>query len=254
MSVYQDVIVAARALAAWALTEAAGAAFVPFIGGSNLVGTGAFNYRQAGPAGTDFGLGLQVGSKLTLTFAAVVQPPVTTELWVKMSTVTPATLTFPYYFGASSGNGSGVYIATNGHVHLLYGGRVDTDTGLIWPDTNWHLLQVAANSGGNTTTIAIDGVVRWRASPIVPNAPVPNVMTIGGDSANTTPTALQVAWPAFYAYEMSPGNMASTYQAVTNPAAALPGTVSGGGAAPGAPVDLLTQILKAFTTDLRNTP
>lgn len=254
MSVYQDVVAANLALAAWALTEASGLAFVPYIGGSNLVGSGAFDYQQAGPAGTDFGLRSHVGAKTTLTFVTVVNPPVTTECWIKVSNITPAATCYLIKTGNNGVNGIGFYLATNGHLHLELGGVQDIDTLITWPDTNWHLLQLASSQLGQIETVGFDGVVRYRSGTSTPTAPTPNTLTFTGSSANTATQLVTIAWPAFYAYEMSPANMAATYLALTNPTAALVSTVTGGGAQAGAPSDALSKILSYVSRTYQNAP
>jgi len=203
LSTYQDVVLANQALAAWALTEAAGTTFVPYIGGSNLIGTGAFDYQQSGPFAASFGLRGHVAAKLTLTFVTVVNPPVTRECWFRLPSATPTNLQILFYTGNANTNGSGLYVATNGHIH---------------------------------ETLAIDGVVRWRATPATANAPSPNALIFMADSSTTTNNLVTVAMPAFYPYELSPPQLASTFLASTNPDAALGLTLSGGS-------DLLAQIL-----------
>jgi hypothetical protein len=236
MSTYQDVVIANHAAAAWALTEAAGLAFAPYIGGSNLVGTGGFLYRQAGPFAAAFGLHENVGAKLTLTFVSVVQPPVTWDCWFKLPSATPAALEVLFYAGNSAANGSGVYVATNGHIHVLHGTIVDVDTGLLWPDNQWHLLQRIASADGRTVGLALDGVIRYRAFLAAPVAPAPNVLVFGGDSGAGSAVAIDVAMPAFYPFELGAGQAAATFQAATDPNGALGNTLTGAGS-------LLQQIL-----------
>lgn len=230
MSTYQDVVQANHAAAAWALTEAAGTTFVPYIGGSNLVGAGGFAYRQTGPFAAAYGLHLNAAAKLTLTFVTVVQPPVTWDCWFKLASATPALLLVLMYAGASATNGSGIYVATNGHIHVLHGTIVDVDTGLLWPDTNWHLLQRIASADGRTVGVAIDGVIRYRAFLAAPIAPTPNTLVFGGDSAAGASVALDVAMPAFYPFELGAGEVAATFQGATDPNGALGNTLTGAGA------------------------
>jgi hypothetical protein len=238
------VVQANAAALAFAFTEASGD-FAPYIGGGNLVVTPTVDYRQTGPAGTDFATNLHVGSKLTYTFAAILQPPVTTEMWVKVSSITPAANLRLFSTGNDTANGVEIYLTTAGHIRLAGPGQFDIDTGLLWPDTSWHLLQLASNTNQTLRTIGIDGIVRYQASPGTSNAPSPNVLTLGGSSGVTETQATLFAWPALYLYEMSPSNMRATFIAITNPAAALGGTVSGGGATSGSTLDLLNQILAA---------
>ena len=209
---------------------------MPYIGGSNLIGTGAFDYQQSGPFAASFGLRGHVAAKLTLTFVTVVNPPVTRECWFRLPSATPTNLQILFYTGNANTNGSGLYVATNGHIHVLHAGTADVDTALLWPDTAWHLIQLAANPNGVTETLAIDGVVRWRATPATANAPSPNALIFMADSSTTTNNLVTVAMPAFYPYELSPPQLASTFLASTNPDAALGLTLSGGS-------DLLAQIL-----------
>lgn len=254
MSTYQDVITSAKALAAWALTESSGTTFAPYISGSNLVGSGTFSYRVTGPFTGAFGLHLNVGAKVTLTFLAVVNPPVTVEGWFRLPTNPPTSLTQLWSTGTSASNGDGMYVATNGHIHNLRGGRADTDTLLVWPDTNWHLVQYAANANGALSSIALDGVVRWRAQPAQPNAPSPNILTYGGDQAAGAATALELAMPAFYAYELDPGQLAASFTAATNPDGAIGATITGGGIALASNALDLSAILAAVRHTYVNAP
>jgi hypothetical protein len=236
MSTYQDVVLANQALAAWALTEPSGTTFVPYIGGSNLIGTNTFDYQQTGPFAASFGLRGHVGAKLALAFVTVVNPPVTRECWFRLPSATPTNLQILFYTGNAGANGSGVYVATNGHIHVLHAGVTDVDTLLLWPDTNWHLIQLAANANGVTETLAIDGAVRWRATPATANAPAPNTLFFMADSSTTTNNLITVAMPAFYPTELSSQQLAASFLASTNPDAAMGVTLSGGG-------DLLAAIL-----------
>jgi hypothetical protein len=241
VSTYQDVVSADNALAAWALTEASGLAFVPYIGGSNLVGSGTFTYQQTGPFAASFGLQFAVGAKATLTFATVVNPPVTVEAWVKLSSATPSSPQFLWGTGNGAANGVQPYVSTAGHIRIQLGGVQDTDTGVIWPDTNWHLVEVASSSSLNVLTLMLDGVVRWRQQLGTAGAPSPNTLTFFGHSGAGSGIVATLAMPAFYAYEYTAAQAAATFLAATNPNAALGATLSGGG---------INQALAQTTLDL----
>lgn len=221
MSTYQDVVRAQLAVGAWAFTEAAGLNFAPYIGGTTLVGAGTFAYQQAGPFAASFGLQINVGAKVTLTFVATVVLPVTFEAWFKLATP-PAAAEFLFYNGNAALNGNGIYVATvNSHLHYFNGGGADIDLGVTWPaGGGWHLLQ-AAQDVNAVFTLAIDGVVAFRGWVPPPTAPAPNVLTIGGSSTTTSAVILQVAMAAFYILALTPPQLAANYLASTNPDLAL---------------------------------
>lgn len=245
MSTYQDVVAANNALAAWALTEAAGLAFAPYIGGSGLVGSGVFDYQQAGPFAASFGLRSHVGAKTTLTFTAVVNPPVTTEGWYKFAALPPAAADI--FFGTGSGAANGVqpYLSTANEIHIQLGGVTDVNTHVAWPSTGWHLLQIASSQIGAILTMAIDGVVRWRNTTATANTPAPNTLVFTGDAVASATVATLLAFPAFYATELTPTQLYATFLAATNPTAALPLTVTQGASSGGSTLDLLNAILAA---------
>lgn len=244
MTTYQDVITANKASLAYALTEAAGN-FAPYIGAGALVATAVIDYQQVGPAGTDFGINFHAAAKATYTFAATLSPPTTFELWVKMSTVTPANHVL-WSTGTPGTNGLDMYMTNTGHLHVSGGGSWDIDTGYVWPDLNWHLLQFISTRGSqDVDTVAIDGVIRWQTPVPVGLAPTPNVLTIGGGPAAGAVVPFLVAWPALYLYPLNPGELAATDTAITDPAGALGQTLTGGGSVSGSDRDLLLQILAA---------
>jgi hypothetical protein len=243
VATYQDVVAANSALAAWSFTEASGLTFGPYIGGSNLVGTGAFDYQQAGPFAASFGLRAHVGARASLVFVAQVVPPFTTEAWFKLASATPATLQILFYFGNTASNGSGLYVNTAGHIVVHGGGRFGLDTGILWPDTNWHQVQMIADQSGVFIGLGLDGLIRWRNGVPAPNSPSPNTLFFFGDSTITSPALCSVAMAALYAYSMSPGNLASSFLAATDPTAALAGTLTSGGSSSSAPSAILAEIL-----------
>lgn len=242
MTTYQDVVAANQSVLAYSLTEAAGN-FAPFIGAGALVAQAPITYRQAGPAGSDFAIQIGVGGKATYTFAVQPTPPFTTEVWVKMTNLAPAANLRIWSTGNDTANGVEFYMTPTAHLHLTGPGVFDIDTGIVWPDLNWHLLHLASSLASAIRTVALDGIVRYQANPGVATLPTPDVVTFGGSSGVNETQATSFAWPAFYLYAMSPANMASTFQAIASPAGALAGTVSGGAATPTATATLLQQIL-----------
>ena len=251
---YQDVVTANRALAAWALVEASGLDFAPYIGGTHLTGTGVFDYQQAGPFAASFGLGAHLTAKLALAFVATVIAPVTNEVWIKLPSATPAAAQTVFYAGNGGANGSGVTVATNGHIHILEGGVADTDTGLLWPDAAWHLLQVSVSQLGAVSTLAIDGLVRFRRVLATSNAPVPNTTFYFGDSGFGSGNVCQIAMPAFYAYELTPTQMNASYLAATDPASAINLTITGGAGTPASSLALLNKLIEYVAKTFQNAP
>lgn len=201
---YQQQKAADAALAAWALVESSGTTFAPYIGGQSLALTGVADYQQTGPFPTSFGLNLHVGAKLGLTFIRTVLPPFSTECWLKLSNIAPASTQILFYYGNNTLNGSGLYLATNGHVHFLSGGVQDIDTGFVWPDLNWHMLDLTSDSNTGPETIYFDGAVVWRNTITNPLAPSPNTVFFGGDSGVTANQQVTYAMPTLYPYSLSP--------------------------------------------------
>lgn len=234
---YQDVARANGVLAGWALTEAAGLSFAPWVGGASLVGTGGFLYRQAGPFASAFGLHLNAGATVRLPFIAPLQAPTTFEVWAKLNGVTPSAQAYPFYSGNPSANGSGVYVATNGHVHFLEGGVVDTDTTVLWPSAGWHLVQMVSFSS-TLHAILIDGATIYQATQGGSLAPVNNSLAFGCDSNNGAAAGIDIAYPALYATALNATSAYSTFLAATDPDSAIGFAASGGG-------NLAQQILAA---------
>lgn len=244
MPTYQDVIVAEAPAGAWALTESSGLAFVPYIGGVSLAGSGTFSYRTTSP--TDpfgFALHLNVGAKVSLAFTATVAAPDTWECWYKFSLPLSADQ-YLFYNGHAGVNGNGFYIRhTDNHVIYIQGASVQTDTGVIWPDSNWHLIQAGAPSTSQVY-LAFDGAIRYQQPSGNPAAPSPNTLYIGGESGTSAAVAFDISWPAFYAYALSPGEIAADYAAQSDPSGAIGATVTGGLGA-GSSSDVLARILAA---------
>lgn len=243
MATIQDVITAEAPAAAWALTEAAGTDFVPYIGGSHLTGSGTFGYRTAGPVGTDFGLQINAGAKVALGFVATVSTPDEIQVWVKLHTnPPPSDFQSIWHNGNWSANGTGLWVNHLSHVIFGQPGSANADTGFIWPDTAWHLVSVSAQAS-NLITFSFDGRIVFQRNVATPIAPSPNTLYFGGDSGNGSLTVIGIAWPAFYAYAESAGQIASDFLAKTDPSNALFGTLTGGAGVAGSFTDTLAQVL-----------
>lgn len=241
---YQDVVRADSPLGSWALTEAAGLTFAPWISASNLVGTGTFLYRQAGPFPASFGLHLGAATQIHVVFLTTVQPPFTSQVWIKLDANPPASNGYLIKSGASP-NGAGFYVKTDGHVHWEAGGVQDVDTGFSWPDLNWHLVTWVAEAT-TVQSIYLDGAIVWRSTITAPAAPSPNVEAFASEGSGGTVNLLStIAYPTLYPYALSPAQVAATFLAATDPATALGGTINAGGATAGGSLDLLNQILAA---------
>lgn len=251
MSTYQDVVTANQALGAWALTESSGTSFAPYIGGTSLVGSAPLTYRNTGPIGTDFAVGLGVGAKLQLPFATTLFPPVTDEAWFKLASLTVATYQILMRIGTTGSNGTGFYIATSTlHVHFTSPGSTpnDFDTGFVWPDTNWHLVDWVAEPT-LINRLYIDGKAVWSVNLNNSSAPSPNELGYGCDgSSDTSKNALQVAWPAFYPLALSALNISATYEAKTDPGGALANTVGANQTNQSLLNQILAAVQKTFPT------
>lgn len=238
MSTYQDVIAAQGAVAAWALTEAAGLSFAPYIGGQPLVGSGTFAYRQAGPFASAFGLQINVGGKLGLPFVAPVNVPVSFECWYKLA-LPLAAAQYLYYNGNAGANGNGIYVKnTDAHLHYFAGGGIiDKDLGVLWPDSAWHHF-VSGVDTNQALTFYLDGVTLFRGLLNSPLAPNPNELFIGADSSTSSATVVAIATPAYYIKALTPAQAANDFLASTDPSTALSNTMGSSG-------DLLTSIWNA---------
>jgi len=243
---YQDVLRANGALGSWALTEAAGAVFAPWLGGTNLAGGGVTTYRDAGPFAASFGLKLGVGGFLHLPFSTVVSPPVTQEAWFKLNALPVTSYELLLRAGVTGTNGNGFYVDPAAN-HVIYT-SISTgavDTGVVWPDLNWHLFTWSSSSG-NILSIYLDGVVRWRNGVATPSSPAPNTLGFGSDgSADNSHNIVTLAYPTFYPTELSPSSVYATFLASTDPDSAMGYTTNGAGVAGTANSLLLNQILAA---------
>ncbi len=226
---YQDVVRANGGIGSWALTEAAGTDFVPWLGGTHITGAGAHTYRQAGPFATAFSLGFAIGSRLVLPLAAVLAPPVTNEAWIKLSALAPVPYQLMLRSGTTGVSGSGLYLDTLNHLHWTGFGAVDIDTGFIWPDTNFHLLQFASGPG-NFLQLYFDGGSIFTTTTATPSAPTPNSIGYLCDSAaDNSHVAGFVSYPTIYLRVLTPTEAFANFLAATDPAAAMAYTVTGGG-------------------------
>lgn len=230
MTTYQDVVQANGALGAWALTEAAGGVFAPYLGGTSLTGGGVTGYRDPGPFAGSFGLRVGVGGNLRLPFATVVQPPVTNEAWFKLSTFPPAPYAYLLRAGTLGSSGNGFYVDPAAR-HVFYTAPVTgpIDTGFVWPDLNWHLVDWSS-SAGNVLSLYVDGQIVWRVAVGSPGPPTPNVLGYGCDgNADNEKQVTTIAWPAFYPFELAPTSVTASFLAATNPSLALAYAFTGGG-------------------------
>ncbi len=226
---YQDVVRANGAIGSWALTEAAGTDFVPWLGGTHLTGAGAHTYQQAGPFATAFSLGFAIGSRLVLPLASVLFPPVTNEVWIKLSALAPVPYQLMLRSGTTAVSGSGLYLDTLNHLHWTGFGAVDIDTGFIWPNTNFHLLQWASGPN-NYLVIYFDGSQIFTTQTATPSAPTPNTLGYLCDStADNSHVAGFVSYPTIYLRVLSASEAFATFLAATDPTAAMAYTVTGGG-------------------------
>lgn len=242
MTTYQDVIRANGALASWALTEASGTDFAPWLGGAHLTGGGTLTYRQTGPFTGSFALGMAAGATLRLPFLSPVGPPTTFETWIKLSSKTPGTQEFPVYSGNENANGSGFWVNTNGHIEYLAGGAAAVDSTVLWPDLLWHLCAMTSHSS-TEHSLALDGIVVWRGVTAASIAPNPNSLGFGCSSSAGSGIAVQVAYPSFYQVELTPQQLAANFQAATDPDGAL---VTAGGAVGGILAGLLPYVSRTY--------
>lgn len=221
MTTYQDVVASDLPIDAWALSESSGTAFSPYAGVDNLTGSAGLAYNQPGPFTGANGLHIPAAGTLrTPTFISLVQP-LTIEAWVKLDATPPGTLTLIFYWGNSSANGSGLYVATNGHVHLYNGGVADIDTGFT-VSSGWHLYQLGnATTTDNRTIVAVDGVVIYNATPAAPATGNPQQFGFLCSATAAAATAGTVAMPALYPNTFGYAQAYSHFLASSSPDQAL---------------------------------
>ena len=243
---YQDVIRANGAADGWALSEAAGTDFAPWVGAVHLTGSGGLLYQQAGPFAASFGLHLAAGAKLASpAFALPLSPPVSFEMWVKLDAYPPTANTVLMYMGNASANGWGLVIKTDGTLRVLESGVAFYDTGVALGG-GWHLIQLGGmDRTGSVLQVGIDGVQVWAGAVAASLLPTPNAMYFGGDSSAGATRAMTIAYPAFYNQALAGLAIRSNFMAATDPDSALALALATPGATTQSQTDLLNAILAA---------
>lgn len=242
---YQDVVRANGGVISWALVEAAGTDFAPWLDTTHLIGAGGHTYQQAGPFPTAFSLGFAIGASLQWPIGNLLFPPVTTEVWIKLSALAPVPYQLMIRAGATAVSGSGIYLDTLNHLHWTGFGAADIDTGFVWPDTNWHLLQWASGPG-NALVLYFDGGTIFTGQSGTPSPAAPNTMGFLCDgSADNAHVAGFVSYPTLYLRMLSATEAFATFLAATDPTSAMAYTGTGGGQLGTVNAAVLEQILAA---------
>lgn len=239
MSTYQDVVAANLARYAWALTEAAGTDFPPYIGAAHLTGSGTLLYQQSGPFATSLALHLATNARLVTPAGVVASQPTTLETWLSIDTYPPSAAVAAFYWGNSGANGVGVLIQTNGNIGYYVPPNAVIDTGVPF-GSGWHLIQLGNLAPtGSQVAIARDGIIVWQATSAAQVAANPNQVAFGSTPVANAGAALKLAFPAIYNQAITPQLALSSYLASTDPDSAMGYTL--GAAANN--LDILNQIL-----------
>ena len=231
MSTYQDVVAAYSPYAAWALVEASGTDFAPYLGAAHLTGSGSFTYQTTGPIATSMGLGLAVGAKLATPALVSFAPPVTIETWIKLTVYPPTTTVMVWYWGNSNTNGNGVFVDTTTGNLVVYSPAATPNlinTGVAL-GSGWHFIQSGNTSTAGVSQLALDGVVIWQGSQPGGTIGNPNQFFFGGHSAGGANRAIELAFPALSFSYLSADRARIAFLGSSNPDAALAQTTVGGG-------------------------
>jgi len=223
MTTYQDVVAANQALWAWALVEPSGLDFAPYIGSQHLTGHGSFLYQQSGPFPTSEALKANTNGWLTVPFPLGAAAPWWVEFWVKLPSATPAVAQNMLVTGVSGSSSTSIYIATNGHIHINVVGVTDFDTGFVWPNTAWHLVQVGhIDNTGGSVGFAFDGVQVSSHSIVGATFAANSLWSIGADVNGVSPLASALfSFVAVYPGVLSGPSLLASFVAASNAAGAL---------------------------------
>lgn len=246
MTTYQDVVRANSPLAGWALSEASGTDFVPWIGSLHATASGVLDYQQPGPFASALAVQLHVGATWRAVWPFQPTPIVWHECWFKFPNP-PSAQSALIETGNNSNTGFSVYVTTTSHIRYVELGKTDYDTGILWPDSNWHLLQVGnLDSSQAYVGVMLDGQLVWQQKTAGANSISP--ATVGfltpGSGAAASIQGL-IAYPALYATPISWLNLQATFTAATDPATALDFTLSGNLGGGSTTLSLLNQILSS---------
>lgn len=243
---YQDVVLSNLPQVAWALVEASGSDHAPYAGLTHLTSSGTRLYQQAGPFANALSMHFNGDGGLLATNPVVFQPPLTLEMWVKLDAASSGANRVLMYYGNTSSNGFGIYIAAGSTLlSILHGGAPPiVDTGYAM-DTNWHLLQLVQE----TTSVAdlyVDG--RLVSRPAMNGYAAPSTpIAFMQDSLSANRAAGYIAMPAVYPFLLSGTNAFAEFMASTDPTSALAMTLAQGGPSGMSTSALLQRILGAVT-------
>lgn len=228
MATYQDVIRSDNPYAGWALVEASGFDFAPWVGLLHLAGAATLLYQQPGPFPASEALHLAAGAKLTATFSFDPQAPFWVNGWVKFDSNVWGPANAIFQLGDNTTNGWSLYVQNDGKIHFFVPGTGggDTNTGFAWPDTNWHFVSVGninTSSAAPTIAIYVDGVIVFQGG--VQGSHATAVHTLGfltpGSSGGAARGA-SISYPAVFFDVLPPNSNRAEFLAATNPDAALP--------------------------------
>lgn len=222
MPSYQDVVAANGAVGAWALVEAAGADFAPYIGAGHMTGQGSLVYQQTGPFATSVAVKGNTAGYLTLPFPNSITTPWWVEFWAKITSPPGSDVSLSRSGNAAGGNGAGLYVHTDGHLHFQVVGPRDVDTGKVI-DSNWHLYQYGhTDSTGVSVQVVVDGVVDTTVSlaGIVNANPATWGFLSDAVGVQIAPSA-SLSYVALYPAVLTPQNAYASFLAATDPTTAM---------------------------------
>ena len=226
MASYQDVVLAMRPTGAWALNQASGTDFPPYVNFVHATITGIDAYQQPGPFTNALAVHLATGGKATIPIGSTNAQRAYTEVWFKRDSASaPASDLAVIYAGNSSSNGSGIFWRSSGELSVLRGGSGHTMTG-IFPTPGWHLFAFGGLADGRLA-VALDGQILFAQS-LTTTTPSPDNTYIASASAFTVPEPVSIALPAIYPEAMDAYNVYASYLAASDPDRAMAYTPVGG--------------------------
>lgn len=244
MTTYQDVVRANRPYAGWALTEASGSDFAPWLGTMRLTLTGAVSYQQTGPFAGALSMHFTSGAYVKTNIVPPWNPPGSHEFWMKVDALTSGSARVPHAYGAFDTNGYGMTVRSSpGSLIENYHAGTATNFGSLAytiPDLNWHHY-VYIVEDTTTATLYVDGQGRGRVS-ISPFISPTLTLAFMAASNGTYPMAGYLAYPALYPRLLTANEVYANYLASTDPTSAMAYTQQGN-------ADLLNAILAAVRRD-----
>lgn len=244
MTTYQDVVRANGGVVSWALAEAAGLTFSPWLGWATMTGTATLDYQQSGPFASAFSLGIHPGGKLALNLLQGPPVPWTFEMWVYYPSASVASGAILWYHGDAAVNGTGLTVTGTTKKINQYIPPTPYILGPTLEPDAWHLIQWACTGVGKFI-LYIDGQAVYGTGTPNWSGPSPNTVYVGGYSAGSTGGLFRVSYPSIYGYAMELPQAYASFLAATDPLTALAYTQQGSAAGAISDTQLLELIYAA---------